>query len=412
MTEQRLPTVNGDDGVWGDILNQFLQKEHYDTGTDNAANGGHKTITIRAGTATAGTAPLKFTSGTLLSSAEAGAMEFNSDTLYFTITTSTIRKTIAMYDDSSGATGDIYYRASGGAFTRLPIGSPGDVLKVTGGLPSWGAGGSGSPGGLSGQFQFNDSSAFGGSAGLTYQSGASPNVLATAQNAAHTPLEVRGAASQSANLQEWKNSTPTLLAAIDAAGKLVFGSTGDTNLYSSAANTLATDDDFHIKTGKAIKIDGSSSGTVTIQTNATAGTYTLTLPDNDGGVDDVLKSNGSGVLSWGTVSGGMSWTTVTGTSQAAAVNTGYITNNASLVTVTLPTTAAVGDTVAIAGQGAGGWKLAQNASEVIYFGNATTTTGTGGYLASTHRRDSVVLVCITADTEWEVYSSVGSITYV
>lgn len=138
MAEQRLPVVDGDDGAWGEILNQFIEKEHYNTGTDNAANGGHKTITIRPGTATAGTAPLKFSSGTLLSSPEAGAMEFNSDTLYFTITTGSVRKTVATYDDSSGATGDMYYRNSGGSLTRLPIGSSNNMLKVSGGLPTWG----------------------------------------------------------------------------------------------------------------------------------------------------------------------------------------------------------------------------------------------------------------------------------
>ena len=137
-TPQRLPSVNGDDGVWGDILNQFLQKEHYDTGSDNAANGGHQKITIRAGSATAGTAPLKFTSGTLLSTPEAGAVEFNTDNLYFTQTTSTTRKKIAAYDDTSGATGDIYYRDSSGNFTRLGIGSSGQTLRVSSGLPSWG----------------------------------------------------------------------------------------------------------------------------------------------------------------------------------------------------------------------------------------------------------------------------------
>lgn len=134
-TPQRLPIVNSDDGVWGDILRQYLLKEHYDDGTDNAVNGGHKTITIRAGTSGAGTAPLKFTSGTLMTTPEAGAVEFNSDTLYFTQTTSTTRKKIAAYDDTSGATGDIYYRNSSGYFTRLGIGSTNDVLTVSGGLP-------------------------------------------------------------------------------------------------------------------------------------------------------------------------------------------------------------------------------------------------------------------------------------
>lgn len=136
-TPQRLPIVNSDDGVWGDIIRQYLMKEHYDDGMDNAANGGHKTITIRAGTAAAGTAPLKLVSGTLLSSSEAGALEFNTDSFYFTQTTGAIRKKIALYDDSAGATGDVYYRDGSGYFTRLGIGSAGDVLTVASGIPSW-----------------------------------------------------------------------------------------------------------------------------------------------------------------------------------------------------------------------------------------------------------------------------------
>ncbi len=136
-TPQRLPVVNSDDGVWGDIIRQFLMKEHYDDGTDNAVNGGHQKVTIRAGTATAGTAPLKFTSGTVLTTPEAGAVEFNTDSLYFTITTGTVRKKVAIYDDSSGATGDLYYRDGSGNFVRLGIGSTGQVLKVASGVPAW-----------------------------------------------------------------------------------------------------------------------------------------------------------------------------------------------------------------------------------------------------------------------------------
>jgi hypothetical protein len=136
-TPQRLPIVNSDDGTWGDILRQYLLKEHYDDGTDNAVNGGHKTITVRAGTATAGTAPLKFSSGTLTTAAEVGAMEFNNDHLYFTITTGTSRKKVALYDDTSGATGDLYYRNSSGYFTRLAIGADGKTLKAVSGTPTW-----------------------------------------------------------------------------------------------------------------------------------------------------------------------------------------------------------------------------------------------------------------------------------
>lgn len=110
--------------------------------------------------------------------------------------------------------------------------------------------------------------------------------------------------------------------------------------------------------------------------------------------------------------GAMPWTEVTGTSQAAAVNNGYITNNAGLVTVTLPSTAAVGQRVSIVGSGAGLWKLAQNSGQTIHFGSIDSTTGTGGYLAATVRYDSVEVICITANTDWVVRSSVGSITIV
>lgn len=57
-------------------------------------------IHIKAGTATASTAPLKFTSGTLLSTAEAGAVEFNTDKAYLTITTGASRKEIALADSA------------------------------------------------------------------------------------------------------------------------------------------------------------------------------------------------------------------------------------------------------------------------------------------------------------------------
>lgn len=136
-TPQRLPIVNSDDGVWGDIIRQYLMKEHYDDGTDNAANGGHQKITVRAGTASAGTAPIKLTSGTLMTAAETGAIEFNTDNLYFTITTGTVRKKVALYDDTSGATGDLYYRNSSGYFTRLGIGLDGQKLVVASGTPTW-----------------------------------------------------------------------------------------------------------------------------------------------------------------------------------------------------------------------------------------------------------------------------------
>lgn len=108
--------------------------------------------------------------------------------------------------------------------------------------------------------------------------------------------------------------------------------------------------------------------------------------------------------------GGIAWTEVTGTSQTAVINNGYLTNNAGLVTVTLPSTAAVGSIVRVGGSGAGGWRIAQNASGQINFGNQATTVGTGGRLDSVNRYDAVELICITANNVWSVLSSQGNIT--
>jgi hypothetical protein len=141
---QRLPVVTSDDGQWGDILNQFLDKEHYNnTGVDDPNNGMHQTVTLVAGTATAGTAPLKFNTGTLLTAPEVGALEFNDNgtngKLYasYKQATTTTRLTVAAYDDASGATGDTYYRDANGNFKRLAVGTTNQVLTVTSGLPVW-----------------------------------------------------------------------------------------------------------------------------------------------------------------------------------------------------------------------------------------------------------------------------------
>jgi len=108
----------------------------------------------------------------------------------------------------------------------------------------------------------------------------------------------------------------------------------------------------------------------------------------------------------------ITWAEVTGTTQACAVECGYILNNASLVTATLPATASVGDVIRIVGKGAGMWKLAQNASQYIRFAGLTTTTGTGGYLQAETAYDCIEIMCTTANNGWTVISSIGNIEVV
>jgi hypothetical protein len=169
---------------------------------------------------------------------------------------------------------------------------------------------------------------------------------------------------------------------------LVIGT--NTQAYSAVLTTLAS-----LLTTLGDLIVEGSSGPVRLPIGSTGQVLTVV----------------GGTAAWAAAGGGggITYTNVTGTSQAMAVNTGYIANNAALVTLTLPATAAIGSVIPVVGNGAGGWKIAQNAGQNIMFGVADTTTGTGGSLASTNEDDCVELVCTVANTTFVVRNSVGNV---
>lgn len=94
---------------------------------------------IKAGTTAASTAPLKFTSGSLLTSPEAGAVEFLTDAFYGTSTTGPTRRRFAQVPGTAYVIGDLLYADTTTTLALRAIGSTGDVLTVTGGLPVWAA---------------------------------------------------------------------------------------------------------------------------------------------------------------------------------------------------------------------------------------------------------------------------------
>lgn len=214
--------------------------------------------------------------------------------------------------------------------------------------------------------------------------------------------------------------------AVGATGEVLKGNTGADPTWAAVDLTADVTGTLPVTnggTGAATLTDGgillgSGTGAVTALAQPTNGQ----LPIGSTGSDPVMATltegsnititNGAGTITIAsTASGGISWNEVTGTSQTASVDNGYICNNASLVTVTLPDTAALGSVVAITGKGAGGWKVAQNAGETIHWDESNaTTTGATGYLQSTDDYDSVRLICITANTTWGVLSSKGNIT--
>ncbi len=107
------------------------------------------------------------------------------------------------------------------------------------------AGGAGaSPGGASGDVQYNDGAGgFAGEAGLNYVDGASDNTL-----------KLTGHPSQTLNLFEFYDSTPTLLYAFDAAGR-----------FTGPADSLDADQDGtdNVKvTGLVLEFDPDDDGVV------------------------------------------------------------------------------------------------------------------------------------------------------
>lgn len=94
------------------------------------------------------------------------------------------------------------------------------------------------------------------------------------------------------------------------AAIFVDGSAGTVSLYGAGvqqAQVSATAFALGVAgtTLGVLTLAGNTSGVVTIQPAAAAGTYTLTLPVNDGGANEFLQTNGSGVLTW--AAGSSTW---------------------------------------------------------------------------------------------------------
>jgi hypothetical protein len=106
----------------------------------------------------------------------------------------------------------------------------------------------------------------------------------------------------------------------------------------------------------------------------------------------------------------VTWSVIT-TDTTAVVNRGYFTNKATLLNIYLPNSPQpVGSAVRVSGMNAGLWKIQAQGYDVIHFGK--TSTISSGYLASTHARDSVELVCCgfsASANSWNVVSSIGNI---
>lgn len=208
------------------------------------------------------------------------------------------------------------------------------------------------------------------------------------------------------------NDSDAEVAYVDSLGAASFTELDVDNINIDGNTIISTDTDGDI----TLTPDGSGAVNISYLTQ-----YTLPIAGASGAIQDladglgssgqVLTSGGPGVEpSWEDTAVAFTWNVETTTPIACAVNNGYFANYAGTLAFTLPTTAAVGDTIQICQMAAGqGWTLAVNTGETIYIGN-TNTTVTTGTLASTDDGDWIELVCRVANTDWACNVKSGNIS--
>lgn len=162
-----------------------------------------------------------------------------------------------------------------------------------------------------------------------------------------------------------------------------------------------------------VVVNANSSGNVTVNNNANSLIATLSPGQSaEFVVDDISTSAGVWIKHTGTGSGGsgtaLSWMEVTSDTTIAA-NTGYIVNSASRVNLTLPATMTQGSLFAVVGKGTGGWKISTGSGQTIY-DDTGSVSGSGPAINSNSSTTCVEVICITANTTFEVRSKIGTTT--
>lgn len=167
-------------------------------------------------------------------------------------------------------------------------------------------------------------------------------------------------------------------------------------------------------------LSGLTAGTIYFLSDATAGLLTATEPTTATYISKPLltadsTTSGYMVNNRGKVIPGSSnailWVDQTSSSVTMSAFRGYVCDNgASLITFTIPATAAIGDTFMIAGNSSGGWKLQANTGQIVNIGS--TPTSTAGSASSQNRYDTLGIICTAANTTFSAFTLIGNLTVV
>lgn len=164
------------------------------------------------------------------------------------------------------------------------------------------SGGGGSPGGSSGQFQFNNAGAFGGTTGVSYASSGSPTVSITGQSTSQLSTLITGpntsstallgiqlgTGGSSGDFVQFRNSSGTALSVIDSTGAAGFGITSSlgAKLHAVAGSS-----------GNAGRFDGAalSTNTVLVSRQGASSIGNLFETQSSGGTVQVAILNGGAI---------------------------------------------------------------------------------------------------------------------
>ena len=307
-----LQATGENSGTWGAITNVNLQD------IDNAISGVFN-LTVTGSTTLAFTTNSSSTTFTDESGRNKTIILSGSlSATTITITVPNIEKDYIIINNS-GATAVI----SSGGSTTVSIGTGSknivvinpSVTSVLTAVPS------AVPGGSDTFVQFNSSGTFAGSSNLTFSGTTLAIQTATALNLTATTLSFTTATGTNATVTNFTATNSTTVNAV----------------FSSTANFL---------TRSEVRFQDAAGGEyVGLRSSTTvSASYTLNLPTATGTANQVIQTDGSGNLSFATVSGGAAWQAVQSTSFSATVKYGYFVNTTSVaITCTLPASPTIGD---------------------------------------------------------------------